>query len=217
MTISTTGENQFSITFLMFNVLIFWVLKFLVLNKVFVNHSAMFVYTTIVLLALVTSFIYILINIYKTSKFEKITMKMSMYVEKHKSSLFMGNQNICFLRLKGKECEVYINHIYFVYTQRYQDRAEYISKLKARFAKLSKIDILFIYIYRYIREILTSISLFITWQICSIINNNTPSEMVFKAIVVILLILLYYTVIKMCLIAIKGSIDKRNLELFVSK
>ena len=217
MTISTTGENQFSVSFLMFNFLVFLVLKFSVLKEVFGSHSVMFSYTTIILFSLVTSLVYILIYIYKTNEFEMITMEMSMYVEKYKCNLFIGHENVCFLRLREKECDVYINQLFFIYSQYYSNRAEYISKLKARFATLNRIDILYIYLYRYMKEILTSVSLIVIFQICSSISKNTPSELVFLTIVLLLLILFCYTVIQMCSIAIKRSIEKHNLELLISK
>jgi hypothetical protein len=217
MTISTTGENPFSITFLMLNFLVFWVLKFSVLKEICERQSVVFVYTTIILLSLVTSFIYILISIYKTHKFEISTREMSMYVEEYKCNLFMGRKNTCFLLLKGKECEVYINQLFFVYSQYRPNRAEYILKLKARFVTLNKIDILYIYLYRYMKEILTSVSLIVIFQICSGISKNTSSELVFLTIVLLLSILFCYTVIQICMIATKRSIEKNNLELFVSK
>jgi len=216
MTISTTNERKISTTFWVFNFVIFCILNFLVLNEFFENKSGLFVYTTIIILALVTGCMYILIDIPFTCFLEGRTIAKSKYVAKYSCSIFTDYNKVCILILKYNRCDLYINQLYFLLDNCQSHRVLYLSKLKSRFLTLNKIDILYIYLYKYIDSVLMSVLLFIIWQFYSGINvySHYINKVVIISCTLVLALPIYYAVTKICLVFITKVMQKRNLKMF---
>jgi len=213
MTISTSNEKTTSIPFWVFIFSVFWIFKFFVLNKFFENQSGIHIYGTIVTLALFTGFVYILMDIYFTGKREDTSIRMSScYVEVYGCSLFMGHENVFIIRSNKEKCEVYINRLYFSYTQLQTNKPEYLAKIKSRFTTLNKMDIIYIYSYKYIYLILITAILFVVWQIYS--NALASNNLITMFGIVILIFPVYYITTKICLFSITKIMEKRNLDMF---
>lgn len=220
MTISTSNEKTTSISFWVFIFSVYWTFKFFVLNKFFENQSGIPIYSTIVTLALFTGLLYILIDIYFTRKREEANIKLSScYVEEYGCSLFMGHKNVCIVRSNKERCDLYINRLYFSYTQLQTNRPEYLAKIKSRFTTLNKIDILYIYSYKYIYMILITAILFVVWQIYSnaLMSNNLSTQVITLFGILILICPMYYITTKICLFSITKFMRKRNLDMFTFK
>ena len=216
MTISTTNERKISISFFVFNFVIFFVLNFLVLNKFFESKSGVFVYMTMIISALVTGCMYILIDISFTCFLEGRTIAKSKYVAEYSCSIFTDYNKVCILILKYNRCDVYINQLYFLLDNCQSHRVLYLSKLKSRFLTLNKIDILYIYLYKYIDSVLMSVLLFIIWQFYSgmSVYNNYINKVVIISCTIVLALPIYYVATKICMVFITKVMQKRNLKMF---
>lgn len=216
MTISTASGKPFSILFMLFNFLMYWILKFVLLDEMAKNHSTVFTSTIMLIFALITCLIYILINMYFTNK--KI-IRRSNYIGEYGCSIFTEYNMVGAVKIKKDICNIYINHMYLCWNQYPSDRAEYISKLKSRFLRLSKSDILYVYFYKYINTVLMSILLFSIWQISNscIASTSISRQIIIASIISIALISVYFIVDIICMNVIIKTIKKRNLEFFISK
>lgn len=219
MTISTIMMKAFSPIFMLFNLVIFWTAKILVLNNMVRGQSLIVTYTIIVAAAIVTCGLYIMLDLRFIRKMEKNIMDNSIYVEQYGCSLFAHTNAKFVLKFKKDSHELYMNQIFLSLTQYKSDIPEYITNLKARFSKLKMIDIFLIYLSKYFSTISMSILLFVTWQICDSIHTkiNIFAQIGVIFATVLVLICIYFFCTRFCLILINRIMRKRDLDFFVIK
>ena len=221
MTISTAKGNSTSIWLMFFCVVIFVILRFFFNDLIFKNESLILVYMFITISALVTSLVYISISLFFTHRFEKKIMDKSEYIQDYNINLFIAINPIYVLKLKKGTFEFYFNHIYLHATPFFFNKLEYILKLKSRFAKLNKIDILCIYLYKYISIFFSTVYIFVLFNgICELIKyNNNLNLFLYMFMFILILIsipvyIIFTKIVNYCIIKI---MKKRDLEFFMYK
>ena len=218
MTISTVKGNPYSLSFMFFNLIAYSILGFLFRNFLTNYKSAVVVYTIITLLAVVTSFIYISIGLYFTHRLEEKIMRNCNYTKELGCVLFMRSNPKYILKLNKESFELYINRMYLTMFEFSVNGVDYISKLKSRFAKLNKVDILLIYIYKYASTSFMSVMLFTAWYNSGNITIGDGPLIRLLSIVIILCISIsmYFMITKIWYIYITKILKQRNLEFFIT-
>jgi len=217
MTISTRSKSTFTISFLIFNLLMFWTFKIMIVNKIISNKSALLTYLIIIAAAIFADLIYILINVYFTHRLEEKIISNSTYLEDFDFSYFIGSTTICILRLEDDKCQVYINYAYLEFIYYYWDVEEYIFELETSFDSLNKMDKIFIYLYKYMNTALMSIFLFVIWQICDsgTIAGNVIVQTTTVMFIALILLGVYYIANKIAYKYITKYIRKRDLTFLI--
>ena len=217
MTISTAKGNPTALSLMFFCLVICGTITFFVTDGILKNESVILVYTLIIVSALITSLMYISISLFFTHRLEKRIMNKSNYIENHNINLFIACNPIYILKLKKGTFEFYYNHIYLHATQFSFNRLEYILKLKSRFATLNKIDILFIYLYKYISIFLSAVFMFMLYNKSYEIikDSNTFEWLPFMFVVILVLTPVYLIVTKIIGYFFIKIMKKRDLEFFM--
>ena len=219
MTISTVKVRPFSTNFMLFDLTMFFMLKFVLLDKITEDKSITFTYLVFIITAIVVSFVYILLNSCFTRLIENKVMKCASYIEQYDCKIFRSNYVTYILKLDKDNCDIYMNEMFLFLTLYDEDRREYVAKLKTRFANLNKIDLVNIYLYKYVDIVLMSILLFIVWQIGNVITvgNNILLELLTILVIALVAIAIYYAVVKIFLRFITRIMKKRDLMFFALK
>jgi hypothetical protein len=219
MTISTVKIRPFSTNFMLFNFVMFFILKFVLLNKITEDKSIAFTYSVFLITAIVVSIVYIILNSCFTRLMVNRVIKWASYIEEYDCKIFSSNYMTYILRLEKDKCDVYMNGTFLFITLYKEDRQEYVAKLKTRISNLDKIDLTNIYLYKYLDMVLMSILLFIVWQAGNTITvgNNALLEILTTLAIALIAIAIYYAVVKICLKFITRILKRRDLMFFTLK
>jgi hypothetical protein len=144
MTISAEKGKPFSMFFVTFNSVSFFIYKMVLLNNIIVHMSVILVYLLIVLLGVVTSLMYSVINIHFTHRIQDKVIDGSKYIRSCDCRIFSGYSSPYILKLKKDICSIYINETYL---SSIHDRRD-IFELRTRFFMLNLVDMLYIYLYK---------------------------------------------------------------------
>lgn len=217
MTISKMKNRPISFLFMIISYVIFWAVKLLVVGG---NIDAQFTpksYILTIVLGLVIGFIYVLTDIYKIKRLEKDVMKKSHYLDEYDCSIFKDYDVPFIIEIQDGRCYIYLNQYHFFLVNYKVDKSVYISGLKSRYKNLNKMDIFYIYSYKYIITLLFTCSFFVFWHFCMyMVTINS----VFIAVVAVLLAPIVLTCICCAiddgfLYFVKKAMKKRNLEIFI--
>jgi len=167
----------------------------------------------IIVSAIFADLFYVLADVYYTSRLEDKIISISSYLEDFDFSIFTVNNTACVLRKKDDKCQVYINYTYLKFIYKYGDVEEYIFELETSFDALTKIDKIFIYLYKYLNTALMSIVLFVIWQFCDsiTISSNIIVQLGIVLLLGIALLGIYFLVNKIAYKCITKYIRKKDL------
>ena len=162
-------------------------------------------------------------NIYVMHKIEKDIIRVSSYIEQFDCGLFDDDYDDirCVVELKDNQFNIYYNELYLFLYKRPREIYIYITNLKQRyFGGLSKEDIRYIYLYKYISVILISVAYFFIWEMCTSIcinANNLLSAIVTMLFTAFVIAIVYLMLDFVCSIALIMELKKRNLDFFISQ
>lgn len=217
MIISSINGKPFSIVFVMFNLAAFCIQKVLITDQISNIHSTFVVYSLMIVSAIFTGVVYSFIYLNHISSLEKQIMVYSLFVKEYDCSIFKGNDIRYIVQLNKDDHHIYINRRYFFYNHDYDAKVHYIEILKNKLGKINAVDMLYIYLYKYINVVLMSVGYFFIWQLCFVSKVNIMSFGRFLSILIILLITLYLY----CMVnpifekIITNRMTKRDLGFFI--
>lgn len=183
MIISTSKKKPMSFFFLIFNFIIFWIFEFFLLKNRIDEEDLILVATMTLFVSFVTSVTYILVDIYITCKREQKIFDSSTYVREYGASVFNGYESLFLFKLKDEVHNISINEPFLNLTQYPSDRREYIMNLRTCLFTLTEIDILVIFLRKYIQYILNSALFFVIWQRCML--GNIKEGAIFQILIVL--------------------------------
>lgn len=214
MIISTMKGKPCSVLFIVFNLLIFWAFRYFVLGNVGVNMSLISIYSMFILIALITTFMYILIDLYIKYRFRKKAVDNYTNIEEYNSGSLGVFDTLCILKVKQNMSETYKD------TELYHsNREKYMKNLHSRYETLNTREKLYIYFFEYINVVIMSVLIFIAWVSCY--DINFLSSILYHISVLLgiaaTLIFSYYIITNICLKVITNVIKKRGLQFFVCR
>lgn len=216
MIISTKTYRPFTTSFMLFNFVVFWFFKFTLLDRIAKYTSPLHAFGVDIVLAFITGFVFILIRGYFVGREERVVMKGSKYFKKHNCNLFVDYDVPFILKIGRKTRELYINQVLLFPSQYYSNSEEVISELKERVLTLNKLDLLCIYLYKYMETVLMSLLFFVIWYLCELINmKNALNEIVLIMAISVVMTLAYFKIMKIIKSKLKKFMMKHDLDVFV--
>lgn len=214
MIITTIDAKPCSVIFIFFTFASFLLMKLLGLSNFIANKSEINVYIMLVILSLLVSFMYILLDINFKRWFKRKEVNQFTHIEKYDCKQIVSYGTLCVLKVKENMLATYSNLELY-----HSDPKGYMRELHSRYESLSKKDTFLIYFYEYINVVMMSVLLFVMYKVFLGININVE---VFKQVIGIIIILavsafLYMIIVKLCLLISTKSMEKRNLNFFVCR
>lgn len=217
MIISTKTCNPFKTSFLLFNIMLFILMKLMVIDKI--NQNTPMVVSSIctILIAAFIALTYALLDILLVYLKEKKVVSSSNYASIYGCYLYSIYNTAYIFKLGKEKNEVYVNQPYLVLTQYTADRPDYIKRIKSRINNLNKVDIVYIYLYKYTSTVLMSLNFFVIWYVFNLLDYFDPVVHVLTLLVCTLgLTLVYFEIINIVMRKLTRVMKNRDLSIFLS-
>lgn len=217
MIISTKICNPFKTSFLLFNIMLFILMKLMVIDKINQNTPVVISGICIVLIAASIAITYALLDIFLVYLKEKKVIKSSGYVDKYGCYLYHIYNTPYIFKLGKDKNEVYVYQPYLLLTQYTSDRPDYIKRIKSRINNLNKLDIVYIYLYKYTSAVLMSLNFFVIWYVFDLLDYFDPILHILTLLVFTFgLTLVYFEIIDIVMRKLTKVMRNRDLSIFLS-
>lgn len=217
MIISTKVCNPFKTSFIFFNIVFFLLVKIVFIDKVIKNTSTLMSAIFIVLISILIAITYAAIDAFVVYLKEKKVIKHSGYVPSYGCYLFYvyNTRYIFKLGKDSGDAKVYVNQGYLYLNEYPEDRPEHVRRIKYRINTLSKVDIFFIYLYKYTSAVLMTLCFFGIWYVYDLLKLSNSLMHVFILLLLTLgAILVYFRIIDKVMGKLSAIMKKRALSMF---
>ena len=217
MIISTKICNPFKTSFLLFNIMLFILMKLMVIDKINQSTPKAISGICIILMATFIAVTYALLDIFIVYLKEKKVVSLSSYASIYGCYLYFIYNTPYIFKLGKEKNEVYVYQPYLFLTQYTADRLDYIKRIKSRINNLTKLDIVYVYLYKYTSAVLMSLNFFVIWYVFDFLDYFDPAFHVLTLLVCTLgLTLVYFEIINIVMRKLTRVMKNRDLSIFLN-
>lgn len=215
MTISLLKNKGISFVFIIISFIIFLLSRFFVLQEG-ISIGLSFLLT--VLFGVASGLIYILVDMHKIHRLEKTIVQKSSYLDNYACNVFNELTTPLIVIKKSGKCTVYLSQSNFFLANYNYDIGMYVSKLKDRCKKLTILDMLIIYLYKYHMEFVISLMTFLQLEICfRMLISKSNGDLTLLVLLPFSFYYLTYRIEDICETYLKRIMHKRKLVYFIDK